>query len=461
MASIAAIARDFKNHPQDFIPDALIRGAAAGYVWRQRVLGPVLTVHLMVLQVLHANVSGRGLLRRAGLAVSDTAYFKARARLPIDVLGRVLFALVDAARQHTPGSNPGGTPASNQGDNFRGRGRGFRGHRVFTLDGSGVSMPDVPALRRAFGVPGRVAEGLGFPVMHTLWMFDHMTGLLIDFITAHGHTHDLTNAHRFHALLEAGDLLLGDRAFGSFAHIALLLQQNLHGVFRAHQRLIVDFAPGRKSRRQRPKGQRKGAPSSRQIKRLGEEDQIVEWIKPESCPEWMTPQAYAALPDVITMRELRYHISRPGFRTTTVTLVTTLLDPEVYPKEELADLYRTRWTIETNLRHLKQTMGMGVLRSKTVDGVKKELLAYAIAYNLVRLRMLEEASRRGVEPDRVSFIEALDALCYGARTPLRINAHRPNRDEPRVIKRPKDHYTSMTKPREQLRQDLGIERHAA
>ena len=471
MASIAAIARDFKNHPQHFLPEALIREAAAGHVWRRRVLGPVLTVHLMVLQVLHANVSGRGLLRIAGLPVSDTAYFNARARLPLDVLGRVLFALVDAARQHTPASNPG----SNQGDAFRGRergvgfrgsgfrGSGFRGHRVFTLDGSGVSMPDVPALRRAFGVPGRVAQGLGFPVMHTLWMFDHATGLLIDFITAHGHTHDLANAHRFHALLDADDVLLGDRAFCSFAHLALLLQQNLHGVFRAHQRLIVSFRPGRPGRKQRPKGRRKGAPSSRQIKRLGQEDQIVAWDKPTSggCPSWMTPQAYAALPGAITVRELRYRVSRPGFRTTTVTLVTTLLDPRKYPKEELVELYGTRWAIETNLRHLKQTMGMGVLRSKSVEGVKKELLAYAIAYNLVRLRMLDEAQRRGVPPDRVSFIDALDAVCHGSRTPLRINAYRPGRDEPRVIKRPKDHYTYMTKPRDQLRQALGIARHAA
>jgi len=119
----------------------------------------------------------------------------------------------------------------------------------------------------------------------------------------------------------------------------------------------VDFTPGRKSRKQRPKGSRKGAPSSRQIQRLGEEDQIVEWIKPTSgaCPEWMSPDDYAALPQTITMRELRYQISRPGFRTTTVTLVTTLLDPGQYPKEELAELYGTRWTIETNLRHLKQT----------------------------------------------------------------------------------------------------------
>jgi len=104
---------------------------------------------------------------------------------------------------------------------------------------------------------------------------------------------------------------------------------------------------------------------------------------------------------------------------------------------------------------------MGVLRSKSVEGVKKELLAYAIAYNLVRLRMLDEARRRGVEPDRVSFSDALDAVCHGTRTPLRLNAHRPGRDEPRVIKRPKDRYTLMTKPRDELRQTLGITRVAA
>jgi hypothetical protein len=119
-------------------------------------------------------------------------------------------------------------------------------------------------------------------------------------------------------------------------------------------------------------------------------------------------------------------------------------------------LYGTRWAIETNLRHLKQTMGMGVLRSKSVDGVKKELLAYAIAYNLIRLRMLAEAKRRGVPPERVSFIDAMDALRHDARPPLRLNPDRSaaDRHQPRAIKRPKDHDPFMTRPRDQLRQAL-------
>lgn len=447
MASIASIVDDFKRSPQRYLPDDLIRDAlmAAGYAWRDRLLGPVLTVQLMVLQVLLGNVSGRSLLRRVNLSVSDTAYFNARARLPIDVLGRLLLDTLSRARSCCPDAAT------------------WRGHRVLTIDGSGVSMPDTPALRRAFGVPGRCLDGLGFPVMHTLWLFDHATGLLVDFVDGCWNTHDLADAHRLHTMLEPGDVLLGDRAFGSYAHIALLLRENLHGVFRAHQRLIVDFTPRRKPRHLRPKHRRRGTTSSTQLAKFGKTDQLVSWPKPpaHNRPSWMTPEDYEQLPDTIEVRELYYTVSRKGFRTRKVTLVTTLTDPREYPKAELAKLYEARWSIETNLRHLKQTMGMGVLRSKSVAGVKKELLAYAIAYNLVRQHMLEAATRQHVSPDRVSFIDALDALCHGGPTRLRINPNRPGRDEPRVIKRAKDRYSYMTKPRDALRQTLGITRVAA
>ena len=445
MASIASYVADFKRDPQQFLPEPMIRDAVAatGHAWRDRVLGPVVTVQLMVLQVLCGNVSGRALLRLANLTASDSAYFAARTRLPIDVLWRVLLEVTHAAQRCSDGVAC------------------WHGHRVFTLDGSGVSMPDTPALRRAFGVPGRVADNLGFPVMHTLWMFDHATGLLIDFVTAHGHTHDMAQAPRLHPMLEAGDVLLADRAFGSYAHLALLLQENLHAVCRAHQRLIVNFCPGRKGRRQLGKRHRKGAPSSAQLRRLGEQDQLVAWDKPKSCPAWMDASNYARLPATITVRELRYRVQRNGFRGRAVTLVTTLLEPRKYSKADLEKLYETRWSIETNLRHLKTTMRMDVLRSKSVDGVQKELLAYAIAYNLVRQHMLEAATRQGVPPERVSFIDALDALRHGGPTRLRLNPDRPGRDEPRVIKRAKDRYTYMTKPRDALRQALGIKRIAA
>lgn len=447
MASIASTVRHFKREPESFLPDNVIRDAvdASQHTFRDRLLGPVVTVRLMILQVLLGNVSGRSLLRISNVCASDAAYFAARARLPLDVLGRLLLETLGTARACCPGVNL------------------WHGHRVLMIDGSGVSMPDTPVLRRAFGVPGRCADKLGFPVMHTLWLFDHATGLLVDFVSGRWNTHDMAHTHRLHTMLEDGDVLLGDRAFGSYAHIALLLRENLHGVFRAHQCLIVDFNRARKPRHQRSKRQRKGVTRSIQLTKFGKTDQLVQWHKPRpgNRPSWMTPEDYERLPGAIAVRELRYAVTRKGFRTKQVTLVSTLTDPRKYPKQALAGLYQQRWSIETNLRHLKQTMKMNVLRSKSVDGVKKELYAYAIAYNLVRRHMLQAAHEQGVPPDRVSFIDGLDALCHGGSTRLRINPDRPGRDEPRVIKRAKDHYRYMIKPRDELRQSLGITRVAA
>jgi hypothetical protein len=455
MASIASLVARFKDEPLSLIDDATVRDACdhAGHRWRDRVLGPVVTVRLLILQMLHGNVSCRRLTRITGLAVSVTAYCNARRRLPTDVLGMVLWRINHQTRQRTA--------------DF---GR-WLGHRVAFIDGSGVSMPDTPALQQAFGQPGprprkpSQPRRPGFPVMHTLWLFDAATGLLVDFVAGRWNTHDLADAYRLHPLMADGDVLVGDRAFCSYAHIALLLQANLHAVVRMHQRTIIDFTPGRTPRRRRPKRQRRGVTRSRQIACLSRHDQIVEWVKPKKRPSWLNPRAFDDLPGAIRVRELRYTLTRPGFRTTTVTLATTLTDPRKYPRQELADLYGSRWQIEVNLRHLKQTMRMDVLRCKTPDGVKKELLAYAIAYNLVRRAMLDAAEKRGVPPDRISFIDALDALAHppslGASRRLTLNPSRPDRDEPRVIKRRKDRYTAMTRPRETLRQELGITRVAA
>jgi hypothetical protein len=322
---------------------------------------------------------------------------------------------------------------------------------VLLIDGTGVSMPDAPGLQRAFGQPGNAKAGCGFPVMHVLWVFDAAAGLIADFVTARWNRHDLADASKLHALMRPGDVLVGDRAFGSYAHLALLLQGQMHAVFRAHQRTIVDFTPGRKSKKHKAKRRRKGVPGSRYLKRLGAFDQLVEYVRPRERPGWMSVDQYAQLPDTIVVRELRYTVSRKGCRTHAVTLVTTLTDPDAYTRDALAELYQSRWRIETNLGYLKTTMKMDVLRCKTADGVMKELWAYVIVYNLVRLLMLEAARRRGVTPDRVSFIDALDVLRHrppnGPVPILIVNPDRPGRHQPRVIKRRKDRYPAMTRPR--------------
>src|SRR5262249_32382364 len=178
------------------------------------------------------------------------------------------------------------------------------------------------------------------------------------------------------------------------------------------------------------------------------------YFKPKERPTWLTAEQYAALPDALVVRELRYQVRRPGCRARVVTLVTTLLDPEADPAAELARLYGLRWGAETNLRHLKQTMKMDVLRSKTVAGVEKELVVFALVYNLVRRVMVEAARRQGVEVERISFVDALrwlqEARPGDALPALVVNPDRPGRDQPRVRKRRPKQYPLMKRPRAQL-----------
>jgi hypothetical protein len=259
-------------------------------------------------------------------------------------------------------------------------------------------------------------------------------------------------------LLKAGDVLVADRGFCSFAHLAVLMGKGVHAVFRLHQKQIVDFTPGRAHAQPGQKRAPKGMPRSRWIRALGLSDQVVEYYKPARGPGWLSAVAYAVLPETIRVRELRYRIEVPGFRTREVTLVTTLLDAVAYPAEALAKLYMTRWRVEENLKALKITMKMDVLRCTTVKGVLKELTVYAIAYNLVRLTMWEAGDRQGVETDRVSFIDALRWLRgadEGEEMPeLVVNPERPGRYEPRVRKRRPKQYPVMKRPRAELRKEL-------
>lgn len=240
----------------------------------------------------------------------------------------------------------------------------------------------------------------------------------------------------------------------------------MHGVFRVHQKQIVDFRPHRRaaSRQSRKRGD-KGLPTSRWLKRLGKHDQLVEYVKPKQRPVWMADAQYDTLPEAITVRELRFSIALKGRRTRVITLATTLLDPERYPAADVAALYGQRWQIETNFRHLKQTLKMDVLRCQTVEGVQKELTTYALVYNLVRVVMLEAAQRQNVSVNRISFIDAVrwlaDAVHGAVELKLRIVPDRPERIEPRAVKRRPKEYDRLNQPREILRKRLRGKQDAA
>jgi len=419
-----------------------------GHVWRNRELDPTSTLCLMLLQALHGT-SMRGALRIAGKTYSIAAFCKAKQRLPIEGIQRLFLDLASCTQATTDSLSR------------------WHGHRVLMVDGTSCSMPDRPVLQQAFGQPGQMAPGCGFPVMHVLLLMDQASGMIRDLYTSVWNTHDMAHATKLHPMLEDGDILLADRAFDSYAHMALLIGQGLHAVFRVHQRRVVCFKPGRKAKTQVRKRLRAGIPDSVFVLRNGHLDQQVLYQKPSTIPEWMNADLYDVLPDEIQVRELRQKIYRRGFRTATITVVTTLLNPDQYPKAEIIDLYATRWEVETRIKDLKTTLGAAVLRSQTKDGVLKDLWCHALIYNLTCLVMVRDGLNRGIDPRRLSFIDARDTLRHNSSSsssvvprPLAINPYRPNRDEPRVIKR-KPQHKYATKPREQERQAVGISRLAA
>jgi hypothetical protein len=333
----------------------------------------------------------------------------------------------------------------------------WRGHRVFHVDGSSFSMPDTPQLQLRFGQPGGQQPGCGFPVAHLLALFHAGTGMLLQVLAAPLRTHDMAQVALLHPELQAGDVVVGDRAFCSFAHFASLFARGLHGVFRLHQRQIVDFTPHRPYNAPGQK-RRKGLPTSRWLRQLGVTDQLVQWFKPKERPDWLRREEYAALPTSLLLRELRYRVPRAGFRTHEVTLVTTLVDARAYAAEALAELYRQRWQVETHLRELKATMGLEVLRCETEQGVLKELTTFALVYNLVRVVMGEAARRQAVPVERISFVDALrwlaDARPGSPLPELVVNPDRPDRVEPRAVKRRPKQYDRLNRPRAELRKRL-------
>jgi len=407
-----------------------------GHHWRSCGLTPQALIHWLLIQVLHGKTALNHLSLLAGRAFTASAICQARARRPLAVFQAVLNALVGSLR--------------------------WNGHRVLLTDGFAFSMPDTPQLQKHFGQPSGQRPGCGFPVAKILALFHAKTGLLVAVHAAPLRTHEMAPVELIHPSLQVGDVLVGDRGFWSYVHLALLVARGVHAVFRIHQKQLVDFTPDRPPARGK---NAKGQPSPRWIKASGPLDQTVEWFRPIEPPSWLKAKRFAALPESILVREVRYTVSQPGHRTRQITLVTTLVESAIDSAQSLAELYGSRWRVEQNLRDLKQTMTMDVLKCQTVDGVLKELTAYAIVYNLVRLVMGEAGRRQGVEADRISFIDALRWLAEAhpgdPLTRLIVNPVRPNRFDARVGKRRPKQFPLMNKSRAELREKLITQRATA
>ena len=437
MTTIPHALHRIKGNLSQFLPSTAIAAAAQNIhrPRRKRLLDATTTTYLFLRQLLHGNTAVAELRHLSGLDFTDSAYCQARARLPVHFFAQLQRQTLERC------------PAPSR----------WHGHRLFILDGSSFSMPDTEELQEFFGQPSAQAQGCGFPCAHLLVLFEHSRGYLWHSVLSPHGSHDLSQAALVQPRLRPGDILLGDRAFDSYAHLALARQRQVHGLFRAHQKRLIDFRPGRRHTNPGSKAQ-SGLPRSRWLKRLGRHDQLVEYQKPKEKPTWLSPQAYDALPPTLIVRELRLRIKVHGCRTQELTLVTTLTNPKRYSARALARLYRSRWQVEVDLRHIKQTLKLDVLRCQTVPGIVKELLLLVVLYNLVRRILVQASQQQEVPLRRLSFVDALRWLRWSrpgqALVVLRVNPDRPDRLEPRVRKRRSKSYPYMTKPRATLRQAL-------
>jgi hypothetical protein len=434
MATLRTTLEQVKQQFHEFLCPTMILQVCQKhqYRFRQRVLGPVETLVAFCVQVLHGNVACHALRHWLGSDVTDAGYCQARQRLPLaiyqDVMRRV--------------SQTVGREIQTQQ---------WKGRRVCLVDGSTFSMPDTLELQEHFGHPSGQKDGCSFPVAELLVMVHWTTGLIVDLCTMPWRDHEQSKVGDLHPCLEAGDVLVADRGFCSYGHIARLHRRGVDLVFRLHQRQIVDFTPGRPHAVGKKERQR-GLPRSRWIRTLGQTDQIVGWTKPSTCPTYLSREVWAKLPEEVTVREVRYRVETAGYRTREITLVTTLLDAQTFSSEALAELYLLRWRIELNFRDLKTTMGLEVLKCKTVQGILKELTIFALIYNLVMRLRFRVALAIGLCPARLSFVDTLRHVrVQGWTVPQRlvINPERPGRRHPRVVKRRAKPHPLMTKPRHQ------------
>ena len=380
---------------------------ACGHLWRERLLTPLVTLRLFLIQILHGNTSITHLRQLAGLSFAPGSYCEARNRLPLGVIVGLIDALRAWAERHVR------------------RHPTRLGPRVLVVDGSSFSTPDTPQLRKHFGIYPGATPGVAYPMGKLLGLLDAASGMFVRLLATPLLSHEAGQVARVHPSLGPGDILLGDRAFCSFVHVALLNACDVLACFHLHQRRKA----GRGERRQR-------------------------WAKPVKAPAWMSAAQFALMPAWVDVRLVSYAIARPGFRTTHVTVATTLWDERAWPDAAVADLYGRRWEIETCFGHLKTTLGMNMLKCKTVDGVMKELAMYLLAYNLIRLAMLRAAARQNVAAGRVSFADAARWLAcrmlgLDGVADLIVNPERRGRCQLRVIRGRMKAYDLLVRPRDQ------------
>lgn len=429
---------------RDLLPTHLLAAEEEGPGSRERIFSVRLTLAGFIWQLLKPNTACREVVRAVqalfqahgwGAVDEDSsAYVQARQRLSEDRLKRTLAVTAETADRRV-GS------------------QGFiQGRPVKVADGSTLQLADTAQNQKSYAQAPGQKPGCGFPLLKFLPIFSLSSGAISHVETADWKTHDVRLLKQAWDALKKRDILLVDRAFGDWVTLASLPLRGVDVVARLHGARQVDFR--------------------KPLKRLGHRDAWFEFRKGYQQSDILTPQEWSQLPDKITVRVLRFTALIRG-RKVRVTLVTTLLDPVLYPAEELVALYRRRWQMELTLRHLKTTMKMEQLRCQSPAMARKELLVYLLAYNLIRCLMAEAVAQAGVEMERVSFRGTVDAVrnyaaeMRAARSQRQrerlweelvaviaadLVPKRPGRTEPRAVKHRPKAYPLLNKPRRKFKE---------
>ena len=422
---------------------------ASKVVWNDSIYQPLVTVWVFLSQVLSADHSCRAAVARlithrtsrgqSECSPETGAYCQARKRLP-----EKLFS--DIAQKTGQALD-----ASAQSDWL------WKGRRVYLFDGSTVSMPDTPENQEAYPQHDSQKPGLGFPLARIAAIFSLSCGAIIDLGICRYAGKGQGEISVFRTLWDffrPGDVVLTDRLMCTWRELLTLQQRGVDSVSQLQAMRKADFRRG---------------------KRLGKGDHIVQWPKP--MIRSLSWQAQKMLPEFLTVRECRIHIEQAGFRSTVIIVVTTLLDAKEFTKEDIGALYLARWNVELDLRSVKQTLQMDILRCKTPELVRKEIWTHVLAYNLIRTIMAQAASKHDIQPRNISFKGALQFLeefqrlidyqSHRGRAYRMILyqklldciachrvADRPGRFEPRLLKRRPKHFAFLRKPRHVIKSEM-------
>lgn len=437
----------------DALPEAQVERAFAeeGVTFAQdedAIYTPAITLWAFLSQVLHKEEQRSCLasvarvitllvaLGKKPCGEDSGAYCRARAKLSESVLERLSLETAGRCESQLP-------------ERWL-----WHGRHVKLVDGTTVSMPDTPQNQAVYPQSRRQKPGVGFPIARMVVLFSLATAMVCGMAMgpyAGKETGETALLRQLLGQLDKGDILLADRYYCSYFMIALLQELGIDFVVRMHQLRTTDFRRGR---------------------RLGRDDHLVQWTRPQR-PTWMDKETYERMPKFIEVREVRVQIKQPGFRDKSLTIVTTLADATRYTKDDLAELYQERWLAELDLRALKCSLGMDVLRCKSPQMVRKEIWVCLLAYNLIRRVMLQAASQSDLSPRQLSFTAAMQkiAACWmmwpllneSKDTMIAIHltgllAHRvgdrPDRVEPRAVKRRPKPHKLLTKPRAQAQAEL-------